>query len=107
MGISIRAYARSRRARGLSGGSDAAVRKALRMCRITANPDGTIDPHRADLEWATRTLPPMAPAVTPKEQRLLAALRGKARALGFAPLGLEYLMAAAYEAVYGIDGSSF
>ena len=83
--LSIRAYARSRAARGLPGQTEGAVRKAIRGLRITPNPDGTIDPQRADSEWAARTLPrPEIPVVPPKEQRLLAALRGKARALGFA-----------------------
>ena len=43
--------------------------------------------------------------VVPKEQRLLASLRARARALGFAPLELEYLMSSAYDAIYGIDRS--
>lgn len=42
MGISIRAYARQR------GVSDAAVRKAIKTGRITTEPDGTIDPAKAD-----------------------------------------------------------
>ncbi|KAA3624445.1 MAG: elements of external origin [Proteobacteria bacterium] len=49
MGISIRAYGRHR------GVSDAAVRKAIKAGRITAEPDGTIDPERADAEWKRNT----------------------------------------------------
>ncbi|HGG60421.1 MAG TPA: elements of external origin, partial [Gammaproteobacteria bacterium] len=49
MGISIRAYARHR------GVSDAAVRKAIKTGRITPEPDGTIDPQKADAEWAANT----------------------------------------------------
>src|SRR5690606_6119368 len=49
MGISIRAYGRHR------GVSDAAVRKAIRTGRITAEPDGTIDPAKADRRWAANT----------------------------------------------------
>ncbi len=106
MGMSIRAYARSRRARGLSGGSDAAVRKAIRMGRITRSPDGTMDEARADREWAARTLPnPAVPILPPKEQRLIAALRAKARALGFAPQEVARLAAVMYDAVYQIDRS--
>ena len=41
MGISIRAYGRHR------GVSDAAVRKAIKAGRITAEPDGTIDRKRS------------------------------------------------------------
>ena len=49
MGISIRAYGRHR------GVSDAAVRKAIKAGRITSEPDGTIDPAKADAEWHTNT----------------------------------------------------
>ena len=49
MGISIRAYGRHR------GVSDAAVRKAIKAGRITAEPDGTIDPAKADAEWSRNT----------------------------------------------------
>lgn len=49
MGISIRAYGRHR------GVSDAAVRKAIKAGRITAETDGTIDPDRADAEWGRNT----------------------------------------------------
>lgn len=49
MGLSIRAYARHR------GVSDAAVRKAIAAGRITPETDGTLDPHRADAEWARNT----------------------------------------------------
>lgn len=46
MGLSIRAYARHR------GVSDTAVHKAIRAGRITPEADGTIDPERADRDWA-------------------------------------------------------
>jgi hypothetical protein len=49
MGVSIRAYARTR------GRAESAVRKAIATKRITPNPDGTIDPERADQEWARNT----------------------------------------------------
>jgi len=49
MGISIRAYGRHR------GVSEAAVRKAIRAGRITPEPDGTIDPAKADAEWTRNT----------------------------------------------------
>jgi hypothetical protein len=51
MGLSLRAYARHR------GVSHQAVSKAVRTGRITQLPDGTIDPERADKEWAARTDP--------------------------------------------------
>lgn len=57
MGVSIRAYAASRKERGLPGGSHTAVRKAIQAGRITTLPDGTLDPARADREWDTQTDP--------------------------------------------------
>ncbi|MTH62100.1 elements of external origin [Paracoccus litorisediminis] len=57
MGLSRRAYAASRKERGLPGGSDNAVRKAIDTGRISILPDGTIDPARADREWAEMTDP--------------------------------------------------
>lgn len=50
MGLSIRAYARHR------GVSHVAVKKAIETGRITLLPDGTIDPQRADEEWAKNTV---------------------------------------------------
>lgn len=52
MGISIRAYARHR------GVSDAAVRKAIAVGRVTPDADGTIDSERADREWARNSAAP-------------------------------------------------
>lgn len=54
MGISIRAYARHR------GVSDAAVRKAIAAGRVTPESDGTLEPERADAEWARNTEAPRA-----------------------------------------------
>ncbi len=56
VGVSMRAYARSRRARGLPGGSLQAVQRALRAGRIHALPSGRIEPVRADREWAALTV---------------------------------------------------
>ncbi|MCP4243938.1 MAG: elements of external origin [bacterium] len=55
MGISRRAYAAHRKAQGLRGGTDAAVRKAIAAGRIDVLPDGTIDAARADAQWAAST----------------------------------------------------
>ncbi|MBX2807841.1 MAG: elements of external origin [Cellvibrionaceae bacterium] len=49
MGLSIRAYGRHR------GVSDTAVRKAIKAGRITPEPDGTLDPDKADAQWAANT----------------------------------------------------
>ena len=51
MGLSIRAYARHR------GVTDTAVHKAIRAGRITPEADGTIDPAKADAEWARNSTP--------------------------------------------------
>src|SRR5881628_3075144 len=52
--ISLRAYARSRKERGLPGGSLPAVQKAIQTKRITAG-EGGIDPEAADEAWARNT----------------------------------------------------
>ena len=49
--LSLRAYAKHR------GVSHAAVQKALRSGRITANADGLIDSDQADAEWNAKTRP--------------------------------------------------
>ena len=49
MGVSIRAYGRHR------GVSDTAVCKAIKAGRITAEPDGTINPKKDDGEWSRNT----------------------------------------------------
>lgn len=49
--LSYRAYAKHR------GVSTEAVSKAVRTGRITAGPDGKIDPERADREWEENTDP--------------------------------------------------
>jgi hypothetical protein len=49
MGVSLRAYARMR------GCRLTAVQKAIASKRITTLPDGTIDPERANQEWAKNT----------------------------------------------------
>lgn len=51
MGLSRRAYAKHR------GVTENAVRKAIVSGRIELEPDGTIDPVKADLAWAKRTDP--------------------------------------------------
>lgn len=51
MGLSIRAYAQHR------GVSHTAVAKAIKSGRISVEPDGTIDPAKADAQWARNTLP--------------------------------------------------
>jgi len=49
MGLSIRGYARHR------GVSHTAVQKAIAAGRITPEPDGAIEPGKADAEWSANT----------------------------------------------------
>ena len=51
MGLSIRAYARHR------GVSHVAVLRAIKTGRVTPEPDGTIDPAKADASWERSTDP--------------------------------------------------
>lgn len=51
MGLSRRAYAEHR------GVSESAVRKALQAGRISLEPDGTIDPAKADKQWGANSDP--------------------------------------------------
>jgi hypothetical protein len=51
MGLSRRAYARHR------GVTENAVRAAIAAGRIALEPDGTIDPVKADKDWAAKTDP--------------------------------------------------
>lgn len=53
MGLSRRKYATHR------GVSEKAVRKAIATGRITVEADGTIDPAKADQQWAAQTDPAM------------------------------------------------
>jgi len=62
MSLSIRAYARHR------GVSHVAVKKAIDSGRITQEPDGTIEPNRADREWAQNTLSVRAAPASAKKQ---------------------------------------
>lgn len=51
MSLSLRAYAKHR------GVSLAAVQKAIKAKRVTTEPDGKIDPDKADKQWNSRTDP--------------------------------------------------
>lgn len=55
MGLSLRAYARHRAELGLPGASLQAVQRARDKGRISLEPDGTVDPSRADQEWTANT----------------------------------------------------
>ncbi len=62
MGLSRRKYAEHRKDRGLPGGSLQAVQRALAKGRIHLEPNGMIDPDRADREWVANTDLSKAPA---------------------------------------------
>ena len=55
MGISLREYARRR------GVSHVAVMKAIKVGRITPEPDGSLDPAKVDAQWDAHTDPARAP----------------------------------------------
>ncbi len=87
MGVSLREYARRR------GVSHVAVMKAIRAGRITPEPDGTLDPAKADAQWDARTDPARAPErsepaeETPPAETRPAELRPPAPAGESAPQG--------------------
>jgi hypothetical protein len=84
VGISIRAYGRHR------GVSDTAVRKAIAAGRITAEADGTINPARADAEWAASTRVPDPPLSAPARQaRTRAAAFADDDTAGIAPVSTK------------------
>jgi hypothetical protein len=54
--LTISDYARSRKARGLSGGTKQSVHKAIEQGRVKAyGPEKLIDPEMADLQWEKNT----------------------------------------------------
>ena len=63
MGVSLREYARRR------GVSHVAVMKAIRAGRLTPEPDGTLDPAKADAQWDARTDPARAPEGVVAEEK--------------------------------------
>jgi hypothetical protein len=65
MGLSIRAYARER------GVSHVAVLRAIKTGKVTPEPDGTIDPAKADASWERSTDPGRArPTPRSKAEKL-------------------------------------
>ena len=62
MGISLREYARRR------GVSHVAVMKAIKVGRITPEPDGSLDPVKVDAQWDDQTNPARRPEV-PEDER--------------------------------------
>ncbi len=73
MGLSIRAYARRRSV------SHVAVLRAIKQGRVELEPDGTIDPTKADASWARSSDPGRA--------RATKAHSGKLRRVGEAAVG--------------------
>lgn len=74
--LSQRAYAEHRRNRGLPGGTHRAVQKAIERQAIFPEPDGKIDPDRADLDWARNSEEPRGipePGVAAAVGRMVAA----------------------------------
>jgi pyruvate/2-oxoglutarate dehydrogenase complex dihydrolipoamide acyltransferase (E2) component len=87
MSMSLRAYARHR------GVSLAAVQKAVATGRITLEPDGTIDPAKADAQWNQRTRvaqPPVSQATTTGATTKATTANAAAQAAGEDALSANY-----------------
>ena len=90
MDLSKSAYACHR------GVSEAAIRKAIKTGRITMNPDGTIDPRKADVEWEQTTIRvKAAPFSAPKAKATASSkmLNDRRDALAQSPSSTTYLQA--------------
>jgi hypothetical protein len=73
MGLSIRAYARHR------GVSHVAVLRAAKAGRVSLEPDGTIDPAKADISWERSTEPGRSRAKPEKLKPVAEAAMGSVR----------------------------
>lgn len=73
MGLSIRAYARHR------GVSHVAVLRAAKAGRVSLEPDGTIDPAKADIAWERSTDPGRSKAKSEKLKPVAEAAMGSVR----------------------------
>ena len=73
MGLSIRAYARHR------GVSHVAVLRAAKAGRVSLEPDGTIDPAKADIAWERSTEPGRSRAKPEKLKPVAEAAMGSVR----------------------------
>jgi len=73
MGLSIRAYARHR------GVSHVAVLRAAKAGRVYLEPDGTIDPAKADISWERSTDPGRSKAKPEKLKPVAEAAMGSVR----------------------------
>ena len=73
MGLSIRAYARHR------GVSHVAVLRAAKAGRVSLEPDGTIDPAKADIAWERSTEPGRTKAKPEKLKPVAEAAMGSVR----------------------------
>ncbi len=73
MGLSIRAYARHR------GVSHVAVLRAAKAGRVSLEPDGTIDPAKADIAWERSTDPGRSKAKAEKLKPVAEAAMGSVR----------------------------
>ena len=98
-GLSIRAYAAHRRAKGLRGGTRAAVEKALGTGRIKKNRSGKIDPNEADSQWEQSTRME-ATAAEPAPARAQATQTSPNAAAEPAPTGPSYGQSRAVREAY-------
>ena len=87
-GVSRRSYAAQR------GVSETALSRAIAAGRITALPDGTIDPARADAEWGAQTDPAKQPGIHARQMGAETAA-GTARAAATKPMPQAAIMSVA------------
>lgn len=97
-GLSIRAYAEHRRARGLVGTSPWSVQKALKAGRITRNRDGKIDPAVADEQWDQNTSPTMRREPQPRRPQAPARAAEGSKGIPVPPLAQSRAIREAYQA---------
>ena len=77
--MTLRTYAKHRKARGLRGGSHTAVSDAIRTGRISATTEGKIIAAQADAEWDRNTGPRPDERPRPRAKTKIASAPGQAR----------------------------
>ena len=101
MGLSIRGYAAHR------GVSHTSVRKAIASGRITPEPDGTIDPDKADRDWRRNADPSKdrpRPQMKPVPEQAIGAVRETLAESGTPVVGgMSYLHAKTAEKVLTVQ----
>lgn len=94
MGLSIRAYAAHR------GCSKSAVMKAVSRGRISREPDGKIDPAKADREWEQNSDPGQVEAQNAEKPALQTKLKAKTESVSESSEGPTYIQSRAIRELY-------